>query len=79
MLNRMKFITHNKLSVFFLQHLVALSQLIGHQLKLVTLLLTGIQLFGQNQQRLLLTLQLSLTHQELSVRRKHMLSLAIPP
>lgn len=41
------------------------SQLVGHQLVLVSLLLTGVQLFGQDQEGLLLAVQLTLTHQEL--------------
>lgn len=57
--------THNKFPVLLLESLVALSQLVGHQLVLVSLLLTGVQLFGQDEKRLLLTLQLALTHQEL--------------
>ncbi len=44
---------------------MALPQLVGHQLVLVSFLLTGIQLLGQNEQGLFLTLQLALAHQEL--------------
>jgi len=44
---------------------VALSQLVSHQFVLVSLLLTGIQLFGQDEQCLFLTLQLAFTHQKL--------------
>lgn len=58
-------ITHNEFPVLLLEALVALPQLVGHQLVLVSLLLTRIQLFGQNEQGLLLTLQFALTHQEL--------------
>lgn len=51
---------------------MALPQLVGHQLVLVSLLLTGVQLLGQNEQRLLLTLQLALAHQELrGTQRAH--------
>lgn len=45
-----------------------LPQLVGHQLVLVSLLLTGVQLLGQNEQGLLLALQLALAHQELGER-----------
>lgn len=58
-------VTHNEFPVLFLESLVALPQLVGHQFVLVSFLLTGIQLLGQNEQGLLLTLQLALTHQEL--------------
>lgn len=44
---------------------MALPQLVGHQLVLVSFLLTGVQLFGQNEEGLFLTLQLALAHQEL--------------
>lgn len=44
---------------------MAFSQLVGHQLVLVSFLLTGVQLFGQDEEGFLLTLQLPLTHQEL--------------
>lgn len=57
--------THNKFPVLFLESLVTLPQLVGHQLVLVSLLLTRIQLLGQNEQGFLLTLQLAFTHQEL--------------
>jgi len=64
--------THNEFPVLCLQSLVALPQLVGHQLVLVSLLLTGVQLLGQNEQRLLLTLQLALAHQELrGTQRAH--------
>lgn len=62
--------THNELPVLLLEPLVALSQLVGHQFVLVSLLLTRIQLLGQNEQGLLLALQLALTHQELRKRRR---------
>lgn len=44
---------------------MALPQLVGHKLVLVSFLLTGVQLLGQNEQGLFLTLQLALAHQKL--------------
>lgn len=57
--------THNQFSVFLLQALVRLSQLVGHQFVLVSLLLTAVQLFGQNEEGVLLALQLTFAYQEL--------------
>lgn len=57
--------THNQFPVFLLQALVCLSQLVGHQLVLVSLLLTAVQLFGQNEEGVLLALQLTFAYQEL--------------
>lgn len=56
---------HNKFSVLLLESLVPLAKLIGHEFVLIPLLLTGVQLFGQNQKSLLLALQLSLTNDKL--------------
>lgn len=44
---------------------MAFSELVGHQFVLVPLLLTGVQLLGQDQEGFLLTLQLLLTNHEL--------------
>ena len=44
---------------------MSLSELIGHQLVLVSLLLTRVQLLGQDQQSLLLALQLALADHKL--------------
>lgn len=44
---------------------MALPQLVGHQLVLVALLLTRVQLLGQDEQGVLLALQLPFAHQEL--------------
>lgn len=61
---------YNEFSVLLLESLVSLSELVGHQFVLISLLLAGVQLFGQNQQSFFLTLQLSLTYYELRVRRR---------
>lgn len=58
-------LTYNELSVLLLEALVPLTELIGHQLVLVPLLLACVQLFGQNQESLLLTLQLLLADNKL--------------
>ena len=63
--------THDELPVLLLQSLVALPQLVGHQLVLIPLLLTGVQLLRQDEESLLLTLQLPLTHQELQTPHTH--------
>lgn len=60
-----RWLTHDELPVLLLQPLVALSQLVGHQFVLVPLLLTRVQLLGQDEQSVLLALQLSFAHQEL--------------
>lgn len=59
---------YDELSVLLLEALVALAELVGHQLVLIPLLLAGVQLFGQDQESFLLTLQLPLTDQELQAR-----------
>lgn len=59
---------YNELSVLLLQGLVAFTELVGHQLVLIPLLLAGVQLFGQNQESFFFTLQLTLTNQELHGR-----------
>lgn len=41
-------LTYNELCVLLLEALVPLTELIGHQLVLVPLLLARVQLFGQN-------------------------------
>lgn len=69
--------TYNEFPVLFLDSLVALPQLVGHQLVLVSFLLTGIQLLGQNEQGLFLTLQLALTHQELHEERTESIMICI--
>ena len=56
---------HNEFSVLLLEPLVSLSELIGHQLELVPLLLARVQLLGQDQQSLLLALQLALADHKL--------------
>lgn len=61
--------TYNELSVLLLESLVSLTQLVGHQLVLIPLLLTRVQLFRQNQESFFLTLQLPLTNQELHIRK----------
>lgn len=66
--------THDELPVLLLQALVALSQLVGHQLVLVALLLTGVQLLGQDEQSVLLALQLPFAHQELRTETSPALS-----
>lgn len=58
-------VTYNQLSILLLQGLMPFSQLIGHELVLVPLLLAGVQLLGEDQQSLLLALQLPFTHQVL--------------
>lgn len=73
--------THNELPVLLLEPLVALSQLVGHQFELVSLLLTRVQLLGQDEQGLLLALQLALAHQELQTRHEtiHSVPFAFSP
>lgn len=72
-LSRMEeiWVSHYEFSVLLLESLVAFSQLVGHQLVLVSLLLTGIQLFRQDEKCLLLTLQLTLAHKELHQTGRH--------
>lgn len=60
---------YNELSILLLEALVPLTELVGHQFVLVPLLLARVQLFGQNQQSLFLTLQLPLTDYKLYERR----------
>lgn len=60
-------VTHNKLPVLLLEALVALSELVGHQFVLVPLLLTCVQLLGQNKQGLFFALQFTLADQELKI------------
>lgn len=59
--------THNQLSVLLLEPLVTLSKLVGHQFVLVPLLLTRVQLLGQNKQGLFFALQFTLADQELKI------------
>ena len=63
-------VAYNEFSVLLLESLVSLSELVGHQFVLISLLLAGVQLFGQNQQSFFLTLQLTLTYYKLRVRRR---------
>lgn len=63
-------LTYNEFSVLLLEALVPLTELVGHQLVLVPLLLARVQLLGQNQESLLLTLQLSLADNKLCGGKK---------
>lgn len=62
--------TYNQLPILLFQRLVSFPQLVGHKLVLVSFLLTGVQLFGKDQQCLLFTFELPFTHQILQKRKK---------
>lgn len=63
---RFKHGSHNEFAVLLLESLMTFPQLVGHQLVLIPLLLTRVQLLGQDQEGFFLALQLLLTNQELS-------------
>lgn len=65
-----KYSAYNELAVLLLESLMAFPELVGHQLVLIPLLLTRVQLLRQDQEGLFLALQLLLANHELCDRFK---------